>query len=129
MKWVAEFNIPDGNLIGAAVAKTCPNDNKIRDEKDYKDVYAMTIPKDEYLRRKDSIDNFQRIKNMTKEELADFLYQVELGDVDFAITFCDLCEKDHNGNCEREKCVRAWLDFDSKKHPQGIDHWRKDDEN
>lgn len=86
-KWVAEFEIPDGHLIGCAYAKTCPNDNKNRKEEDYKDVYATTQRKTDYLRKNLKESNFQRIKRMNREELAAFLYRVELGDVDFPLRF------------------------------------------
>lgn len=40
--------------------------------------------------------NADRIRSMTDEELADFLEEVENGDLDYPITFCELCEKDGN---------------------------------
>ena len=87
----------------------------------------MTIIDDTfYLRRNLKESNFQRIKRMNREELAAFLDRVELGDIEFSVTFCDLCQKNHNGECDRKGCIRTWLDVDSKDHPQGLDNWEKD---
>ena len=35
--------------------------------------------------------NADRIRSMSDDELADFIYRCEMGDIDYAKTFCDLC--------------------------------------
>lgn len=67
-KWVAEFDIPDGHLIGAAYAKTCPDDIKIRSDKDFKTVYADTqkraiISKKNSMKATSSVSNAWTKKN------------------------------------------------------------------
>ena len=37
--------------------------------------------------------NGDRIRSMTDEELAVFLYMAELGDIDYSKTFCDMCDQ------------------------------------
>lgn len=44
MKYKAIFDIPDGYKIGAAYAKICPDDGKIRSDKDFETAYADTRP-------------------------------------------------------------------------------------
>ncbi|MBR3008365.1 MAG: hypothetical protein IKI35_05650 [Stomatobaculum sp.] len=50
--------------------------------------------------------NADRIRSMTDEELADFLDRWEIGDIDYAKTFCDLCEGQYD--CH-DDCVLGWL--------------------
>ncbi len=55
--------------------------------------------------------NFERIKGMNVEELAEFLERVELGDIDYAVTFCDLCKDGGNAlNLDCIGCLRHWLE-------------------
>ncbi len=55
--------------------------------------------------------NADVIREMTDEQLSDFLDRVQLGDIDFAVTFCDLCKKDESTlNCD--DCRLDWLKRD-----------------
>lgn len=49
--------------------------------------------------------NADRIRAMSDEELADFIYRCEMSDIDYAKTFCDLC----NGQYECDQCRLDWL--------------------
>jgi len=65
------------------------------------------------------------IRGMSDEELADFLNRVKEGDVDFAITFCDLCceeRKKEGKSTECEECVSWWVK-NGAKLPQGLKYW------
>ena len=44
MKYIAVFDIPDDYVMGCAVAKICPNDGKIRTDKDFENAYADVEP-------------------------------------------------------------------------------------
>lgn len=50
--------------------------------------------------------NADRIRAMTDEELANFLDRVEMGDIDYSKTFCDLCDGFYD--C-RDDCLVGWL--------------------
>ena len=47
-----------------------------------------------------------RIRQMSDEELADFLDRWEMGDVDYSKTFCDLCDGQYD--CH-DDCLMDWL--------------------
>ena len=49
--------------------------------------------------------NADRIRAMSDEELADFIDRCEMNDIDYAKTFCDLC----NGQYECDQCRLDWL--------------------
>ena len=49
--------------------------------------------------------NADRIRSMSDEELADFIDRCEMNDIDYAKTFCDLC----NGQYECDQCRLDWL--------------------
>ena len=51
------------------------------------------------------ITNADRIRSMSDEELADFIDRCEMGDIDYANNFCDLC----NGQYECNQCDLDWL--------------------
>ena len=51
------------------------------------------------------VTNAQKIRAMSDEELADFIYRCEMNDIDYANTFCDLC----NGKYECDQCRLDWL--------------------
>ena len=51
------------------------------------------------------ITNADRIRAMSDEELADFIDRCEMNDIDYAKTFCDLC----NGQYECDQCRLEWL--------------------
>ena len=65
------------------------------DECDYKDCPYRTEP----------ITNADRIRAMSDEELAEFIDRCEMNDIDYAKTFCDLC----NGQYECDQCRLDWL--------------------
>ena len=52
------------------------------------------------------ITNADRIRAMSDEELADFLDRWELGDIDYAKTFCNLCKGQYD--CHND-CLLDWL--------------------
>ena len=49
--------------------------------------------------------NAQKIRAMSDEELAEFIDRCEMNDIDYAKTFCDLC----NGQYECDQCRLDWL--------------------
>ena len=49
--------------------------------------------------------NADRIRAMSDEELASFMDRCEMSDIDYAKTFCDLC----NGQYECDQCRLDWL--------------------
>ena len=51
------------------------------------------------------ITNADRIRAMSDEELADFIDRCEMNDIDYAKTFCDLC----NGQYECDQCRLDWI--------------------
>lgn len=54
--------------------------------------------------------NADHIRSMSDEEMADFLEKFQLGDINYSITFCDLCEKDGNAlNLDCKGCLKHWL--------------------
>lgn len=53
----------------------------------------------------DPMTNAQKIRAMSDKELADFIDRCEMGDIDYAKTFCDLC----NGQYECDQCRLDWL--------------------
>ena len=57
----------------------------------------------EYRRKKQT--NADRIRAMSDEELAEFIYRCEMGEIDYAKTFCDLC----NGQYKCGQCRLDWL--------------------
>ena len=52
-----------------------------------------------------TITNADRIRAMSDEELAEFIYRCEMSEIDYAKTFCDLC----NGQYECGQCRLDWL--------------------
>ena len=55
--------------------------------------------------RTEPITNADRIRAMSDRELADFIDRCEMSDIDYAKTFCDLC----NGQYECDQCRLDWL--------------------
>ena len=53
----------------------------------------------------DYTTNADRIRAMSDEELAEFIDRCEMNDIDYAKTFCDLC----NGQYECDQCRLDWL--------------------
>lgn len=57
------------------------------------------------------ITNYEKINGMSVEELAEFLERFELGDIDYSVTFCDLCKEGGNIlNLDCSGCLRHWLE-------------------
>ena len=58
--------------------------------------------------------NADRIRNMTDDELHVFLGMFVEGDIDYAVTFCDMCEDCGNTlNLDCDGCLRRWLNSDA----------------
>ena len=55
--------------------------------------------------RTEPITNAQKIRAMSDEELAEIIYRCEMSEIDYAKTFCDLC----NGQYECGQCRLDWL--------------------
>ena len=55
--------------------------------------------------RTEPITNAQKIRAMSDEELAEFIYRCEMSEIDYAKTFCDLC----NGQYKCGQCRLDWL--------------------
>lgn len=54
--------------------------------------------------------NGDRIRSMSDEQLVDFLSRMELGDIDYAVTFCDLCKDGGNAlGLDCDGCLLHWL--------------------
>lgn len=54
--------------------------------------------------------NADRIRSMNDEELNEFMRRCELGDIDYSVTFCDLCKKDGNRlGLDCNGCRLHWL--------------------
>ena len=63
------------------------------------DIFQKTYTED------NTKTNADRIRAMSDEELADFIDRCEMNDIDYAKTFCDLC----NGQYECDRCRIDWL--------------------
>ena len=81
--------------------------------------------------------NADVIRSMTDEQLDEFLAQFEVGDIDYAVTFCDLCKG--NGNelgldCDgcREHFLKVnadgYLGLNGWLRHNGFEPYRKDGE-
>lgn len=57
--------------------------------------------------------NADRIRSMTDEELAEFLDRWESGDIDYSITFCNMC-KGQLFDCYKD-CLTGWLKQEASK--------------
>lgn len=55
--------------------------------------------------------NLEAIKQMNKEQLAQFIYDLEQGYIDYRFGFCNLCQ--HTYDCVG--CIQAWLSRNSKE--------------
>lgn len=49
--------------------------------------------------------NYDRIRNMSVEEMADFMERLEMSDIDYARTFCSMCPDGNDCN----DCRKWWL--------------------
>lgn len=67
--------------------------------------------------------NADTIRTMSDEELSRFLVRLKDGDIDYSVSFCDMCEKDGNAlNLDCDGCLRNWLEQDAETHYQGLRH-------
>lgn len=83
-------------IMTKCTGKRCPMQVGYKvDECNHKDCPYRTEP----------ITNADRIREMSDEELAEFIDRCEMGDIDYAKTFCDLC----NGQYECDQCRLDWL--------------------
>lgn len=57
--------------------------------------------------------NADCIRRMTDDELYKFLQAIEVGDIDYSLTFCNLC-KDTNLDCD--ECFARWLFGDASDY-------------
>ena len=65
--------------------------------------------------------NADAIRQMSDDELFEFLIRLKDGDIDYSVSFCDLCEKDGNVlNLDCDGCVKHWLQQDANVHYQGL---------
>lgn len=55
--------------------------------------------------------NYEKIKQMTVDEMIDFMEKLELKDIDYSLTFCNLCNGQYD--CEND-CMRQWLEREVK---------------
>ena len=54
--------------------------------------------------------NADVIREFDNEMLAEFIQKVELGDLDYSVTFCDYCQKYGNIlNLDCDGCLKHWL--------------------
>ena len=82
--------------MAKCTGKRCPMQIGYKvDECNHKDCLYRTEPH----------TNADRIRAMSDEELAEFIDRCEMNDIDYAKTFCDLC----NGQYECDQCRLDWL--------------------
>lgn len=70
--------------------------------------------------------NADIIRSLTDDELDVFLAMWELHDIDYAVTFCDLCEQD-GGNAlglDCDGCRKHWLQEDAAVWLHGMENMR-----
>lgn len=61
--------------------------------------------------------NADRIRCMTDDELYEFLSMWEIGDIDYSVTFCDLCKGHGNElNLDCDGCRNHWLESDANNY-------------
>ena len=69
--------------------------------------------------------NADCIRRMTDEQLYDFLSEWECGDIDYSITFCDLCKQGGNElNLDCDGCRKHWLQRDAVD-VGGLMYWKR----
>lgn len=69
--------------------------------------------------------NADIIRKMTDEQLFEFLSEWECGDIDYAVTFCDMCQKDGNAlNLDCDGCRKHWLKRDAVDYG-GLLYWKQ----
>jgi len=75
--------------------------------------------------------NADCIRHMSDEQLYEFLSEWECGDIDYAVTFCDLCnEATKRGgvgnvlNLDCDGCRKHWLQRDAVEYG-GLMYWKR----
>ena len=69
--------------------------------------------------------NADCIRRMNDEQLYDFLSEWECGDIDYSITFCDLCKQGGNElNLDCDGCRKHWLQRDAVDFG-GLMYWKR----
>ena len=69
--------------------------------------------------------NADCIRRMNDEQLYDFLSEWECGDIDYSITFCDLCKQGGNElNLDCDGCRKHWLQRDAVEYG-GLMYWKR----
>ena len=67
--------------------------------------------------------NYERIKSFTVEQMGKFSNMMDLGNIDFSKTFCDMCD-----DKECDACFEWWLNSNSDS-PQGLNEYDWGNEN
>ena len=69
--------------------------------------------------------NADCIRRMNDDQLYDFLSEWECGDIDYSITFCDLCKQGGNElNLDCDGCRKHWLQRDAVD-VGGLMYWKR----
>lgn len=69
--------------------------------------------------------NADCIRRMSDEQLYEFLSEWECGDIDYSITFCDLCKQGGNElNLDCDGCRKHWLQRDAVD-VGGLMYWKR----
>jgi len=69
--------------------------------------------------------NADCIRRMSDDQLYDFLSEWECGDIDYSITFCDLCKQGGNElNLDCDGCRKHWLQRDAVD-VGGLMYWKR----
>ena len=69
--------------------------------------------------------NADCIRRMSDDQLYDFLSDWECGDIDYSITFCDLCKQGGNElNLDCDGCRKHWLQRDAVD-VGGLMYWKR----
>lgn len=69
--------------------------------------------------------NADCIRRMNDEQLYEFLSEWECGDIDYSVTFCDLCKQGGNElNLDCDGCRKHWLQRDAVDFG-GLMYWKR----
>ena len=72
-----------------------------------------------------TMTNADCIRRMSDEQLYEFLSEWECGDIDYSITFCDLCKQGGNElNLDCDGCRKHWLQRDAVD-VGGLMYWKR----
>ena len=72
-----------------------------------------------------TMTNADCIRRMSDEQLYEFLSEWECGDIDYSITFCDLCKQGGNElNLDCDGCRKHWLKRDAVD-VGGLMYWKR----